>query len=294
MKAPFEIEWMGGAAEHHFRKARPGIEELPWGTLDVSDYPPEVALAARASWTESAYTEYKAVAAFSEVLSRLCEAQAPLDLIGMASSFVADEVVHVELCSRVAMELGGGVEKPVDFEALAVKPDPTRTPFERANEVVLRVSCIAEAFSSRMAVNAMRGATHPLTRAVYERIVADESLHYRLGGVYMEWASERMSDAERARLGKVALRALEGFAPMWRSPGARAHAPGQAAGKPSRPDAYAAGRRSATVEQVHELGWIETRVFKDQARDAVREVVIAPLMKYGIALPSEGVEALLA
>ena len=109
MKEPFELEWMGGPAEHHFRKARPGIDDLPWGTLDTSDYPPEVVLAARATWTEAAYTEYRAIAAFSAVLHGLCEAKAPLDLIGMASSFVADEVVHVELASRVAMELGGGV-----------------------------------------------------------------------------------------------------------------------------------------------------------------------------------------
>ena len=29
---------MGGAAEHHFRKARPTTEELPWGTLVPSEY----------------------------------------------------------------------------------------------------------------------------------------------------------------------------------------------------------------------------------------------------------------
>src|SRR5215472_9210527 len=101
MNEPFELEWLGGAAEHHFRRARPGIDDLPWGTLDTSQYPPDVVLAARATWTESAYTEYRAVAAFAAVLSALCEAKAPLDVIGMASSFVADEVVHVELCSRL-------------------------------------------------------------------------------------------------------------------------------------------------------------------------------------------------
>ena len=40
MKVPFELEWMGGAPEHHFRAARPGTDDLPWGTLDATRYAP--------------------------------------------------------------------------------------------------------------------------------------------------------------------------------------------------------------------------------------------------------------
>jgi hypothetical protein len=292
MKQPFELEWMGGPAEHHFRRARPGIEEMPWGTLDTSAYPPDVLLAARATWTEAAYTEYKAVAAFSEVLRALCEAKAPLDLIGMASSFVADEVVHVELCSRLAMELGGGVPRPVDFDALTVKADPARTAFERANEMVLRISCIAEAFSGKLAASALRSTTHPLTRAVLERIVADESLHYRLGGLYFEWASEQLEDAERIRLSAVAVRALGAFAPMWRDGPTGAQPP--AVARDEVAERSRAGRRRATLEQVHEIGWIESRLYKEQAHAALRDAVAQPLASYGIEIPEEQMRALLA
>ena len=31
---------MGGAAEHHFRKARPRTEERPWGTVEPTKYDP--------------------------------------------------------------------------------------------------------------------------------------------------------------------------------------------------------------------------------------------------------------
>lgn len=279
MSALFELEWAGGAAEHHFRRARPGIDELPWGTFDTASYPPEVLDAGRATWTDAAYTEYRAVAAFAEVIRALAEARAPLDILGMASNFVADEVVHVELTSRVAMELGGAVQKPVDFDALVVKPDPRLSAFQRANEIVLRISCIAEAFSGRMAVSAMRSTTHPLTRAVYERIVADESLHYRLGGIYFDWASELMDDEERARLSRVALTTLKGYGPRW---------------KGTASDAMRATRRTATIEQVHEIGWIETRFYKDQVRAAVRDAIVLPLASYGIEVPSREVDELLA
>jgi hypothetical protein len=275
MKRPFEIEWMGGAAEHFFRKSRPGIDEMPWGTLDTSHYPPDVVDAARATWTESAYTEYRAVAAFADVLRTMSAAAAPLDLIGMASGFVADEVVHVELASRMAMELGGAVERPVDYDALFPVAASELTAFQRCNETVLRVSCIAEALSGKMAVQSLRGATHPLTRAVLERIVSDESLHHRLGGLYFEWANESMDDAERERLKGVAVASLRGFAPMFAA----------------KRDAGSA-RYRATPEQVHEIGWIETRLYREQARVAVREAIVAPLASFGIEIPEHELTAL--
>src|ERR1700722_7044203 len=146
MKRPFELEWMGGAAEHHFRKARPGIDDLPWGTLDPSKYDPAAVDQARSSWTEVAINEYRAVASFAEVLRALVDVKAPLDLLGATSDFLADECAHVELASRLAMELGGAARQEVDLERFA--PGPVgRTPLERANDIILRVSCVAEAFS---------------------------------------------------------------------------------------------------------------------------------------------------
>ncbi len=282
MQELFELEWMGGAAEHHFRRARPGIEELPWGTLDTTDYPPEVVDAARATWTESAYTEYRAVAAFAAVLRAMCEAKVPLDILGMASAFVADEVVHVELASRVAAELGGGVARPVDFERLYVAPSPALSPLQRANELVLRVSCVAEAFSGKMAVSALRGTSHPLTRAVYERIIADESLHYRLGGVYFDWADDHLDDAERARLAGVAQETLRGLAAARGTPAARAQ------------DPHRGARQRATPEQVAAIGWIPSSTFRGHVAVAVREGIAAPLATHGIVIPEAFLAELLA
>jgi hypothetical protein len=278
VKELFELEWMGGAAEHHFRRARPGIDDLAWGTIDVSDLPPAVLEAARATWTRSCLTEYRAIAGFSEVLRALCEAKAPVDVIGMASSFVADEVVHVELASRMVMELGGGVPLQVDLDHLFGRANPRLTAFQRANEMVLRVSCVAEAFSGKMAVKSLYDDCHPLTLAVLKRIVADESLHYRLGGVYFDWASERMDDAERARLAAIALSDL---APYATRP------------DPQRKrDPMADGRSQATAAQIRTIGWIEARSFADDVRDAVVRGIVAPLASYGIVLDAAGVDAM--
>ena len=65
---PFELEWTGGPAAHHFRKARPEIDDLPWDTLDPRAYPPELVAAVRGSWTELAINEYRAFAFFGGML----------------------------------------------------------------------------------------------------------------------------------------------------------------------------------------------------------------------------------
>ena len=54
MKPPFEIEWLGGVAEKHFRRLRPSTCELPWGTLEPSRYPPVLVERARTMWTQVA------------------------------------------------------------------------------------------------------------------------------------------------------------------------------------------------------------------------------------------------
>jgi hypothetical protein len=268
LKELFELEWAGGVAEHHFRKARPGVLDMPWGTLKTADYPPDVLVAARATWTRSSLTEYRAIAGFSEVLRTMSEAKVPVDILGMAGDFVADEVVHVELASRMAMELGGGTPLETDLDHLFPRADMSLSAIERANEMVLRVSCVAEAFSGKMAVKSMESTTHPLTRAVLERIVADESLHYRLGGVYFDWVKEQLDDVERARLAKIALSCLK----MYATRGQKPH------------DPTAEGRSRATLDQIREIGWIEARLFAGQVRDAVYKGIVAPLAAYGIEI----------
>src|SRR5688572_27045691 len=74
----FAIEWMGGAAEHFFRRARPATDDIPWDSLDPAQYREPALTAARRVWTEVAISEYAAIAAFSLMVGTLAEARAPL------------------------------------------------------------------------------------------------------------------------------------------------------------------------------------------------------------------------
>lgn len=280
MERPFELEWWGGAPERHFRKVRPGVDDLPWGTLDPARYPPELVDRARVSWTEAAFNEYTTASTFASVLEAMLAARAPLDLIGMASDFIADEILHVELTSRVAMELGGGAPYLVDFDALAFPQGPSLDARARANELIVRVCCVGEAFSVPMLAGAMRSAAHPLTRGVLERIVKDEAPHAQLGWHYLEWASDEMADAERRRLAGAALDMVTRFAPYWQRLSSRVEG-----------GVTTEGYR---LEHVRELGWMESSDYARVAREAVRSDIVEPLARFGIVLPIDEVDALLA
>jgi hypothetical protein len=280
VKEPFQLEWLGGPAEHHFRRARPGTDDLPWGTIKVGDYPPALVAAARRSWTEVGIGEYRAVVAFTEVVRALALAKAPLDLVGMASDFLADECVHVELASRLAMDLGGGAPVEIDMVEIFPRPDPTLTPLQTANELVMRISTISEAFSGGTAVGSRNVAAHPLTRAIYDKILADEAHHRRLGVLYFDWAGELLDNAERARLTTVAAKTIEGLAPFWRR-----------RVSPVKDGKTAEGWR---LEQIHELGWLESLRLTALAREVVERDILPSLDALGIVVPAEDRARILA
>lgn len=265
MRSPFELSWLGGPSEGHFRAARPGVEDLPWGTLSPSRYPAPLLERARLAWTEAAYNEYCTAAAFAELVRAMLEANVPLDLAGMASDFLADEILHVELTSRVAMELGGGAPYEVDFDRLVTRPDPARMALERATELMVRVCCVGEALSVPMLSATMRETTHPLTRQVLERIVRDEAPHARLGWLFLEWRAGEIDAAERRHLADVAMRTLRLFSPFWQS---------------ADPELVV----HAAPELTSELGFMLGDAYRARIRKAAREEVIAPLCEHGIVL----------
>jgi hypothetical protein len=274
----FELEWMGGVAEHHFRKARPGIDDFAWETLEPAAYPAAAIEAAQQVWTDLALSEYAAIAAFSEVVNALALARAPLDLIGMTGDFLADEVRHVELASRLVMQLGGAAPRPFEPARLTAALAAGLTPLQRANELALRVGCIAEAFASATAAPIMRATTHPLVRAIYVSILRDEARHRRFGSLYFEWAGERLDAVERQRLAEVAASMLQCYAPLWRR-----HA--------QQPDSV---QSAVSHDHMHELGWIEPALYTPLAISVVRDQIVPGLRDIGVEIPSEVLDALLS
>src|SRR5260221_2390247 len=133
----------------------------------------------------------------------------------MASRFVMDELVHVELCARMAMELGGGTEIIHDPDALIVDPDPELRLLLRAADMIARCFCVGEALSIPLLRGTWKAARHPLPRAVLGRIVRDEAMHGTFGVAFLDWARSELSSEDCAYLGSQAERAIRVIKQQW-------------------------------------------------------------------------------
>lgn len=261
----FELELFGGAIERRFRRMRPEIEEMPWGTLDVKGIPEGDVILARKAWTGAAFQEHRTGVACAVALRALIEARAPLDLIAVATRFPLDEMVHVELCARMAMELGGGTEIVHDPAHLIVAGDPEVSPLARAAELVVRYFCVGEALSIPLLRGTWKAARHPLSRAVLGRIVRDEAAHGTFGFTFLDWAMPRLSADEITVTARHADVTIASVKQQWDSIRARP-------------------KRKAPPGPGDTLAWMESDAYLALAERSLREKVMAPLLARGVPI----------
>jgi hypothetical protein len=211
----FELEILGDAVERRYRRMRPEVAAMPWGTLDASKIPDDARIAARKAWTGAAFQEHRTGVACATALRALFECRAPVDLIALASRFPTDELVHVELCARMAMELGGGTEIQHDPNELVMDADDMLPPLLRAADLVVRFFCVGEALSIPLLHGTWRAARHPLPRAILGRVVKDEAAHGTFGFTFLDWALTKLGDEERQHIARAADRAIRGVRRQW-------------------------------------------------------------------------------
>ena len=258
----------GFARQLHQRELGDLEHGYPWESLDPSRYPAELVARARLGWTESAFNEFCTAAAMGQLVQAMGEARVPLDLWSLACRFPLEELIHIELCSRVAMRLGGGAPISYDPADLVYRLDPSLTARQRASELVVRLCCVGEALSFPLLSGAMRSAAHPLTRKVLEKIVQDEALHGKLGTWYLDWLQPELTLAERDRLAIAARHTLDTFEELWRPMQSRV--------------SDGVTSEGFLLSDVNELGWMEASAYQALARETVDRQVREPLAAYGI------------
>lgn len=262
----FELEMLGGTTERRFRKMRPEVEAMPWGTMDVSKAEEVDLVAARRAWTGAAYQEHRTGVACAITLKAMIEARAPVDLIAVASRFPLDEMVHVELCARMAMELGGGTEIIHDPSQMVLEPDPKLSPFMRAAECAVRFFCVGEAISIPLLRATWHVSSHPLPRAVMGRIVKDEAAHGIFGFTFLDWALPRLTEEDKAILGKNADLAIRFLYRQWD---------------------HTKKNRRAPKHDGDVLGWMKTDDYLALAAKSMQAQVIDPLEARGIPIGAQ-------
>lgn len=259
----FELELLGGATERRYRKLRPEVEQMPWGTMDLSRASESDLVAARRAWTGAAYQEHRTAVACAATLRALLEARAPIDLVAGASRFPLDEMVHVELCARMAMECGGGTEIRYDPDAVILDAEPEAPPLLRACELAVRFFCVGEAISIPLLRATWHAARHPLPRAVLGRIVRDEAAHGVFGFTVLDWAADRLGVSEREHLGKMADLGIDFLERQWQD---------------------LARRPVSAPHDGDVLQWMQTAEYLSLAKRSLERDVIRPLSRRGIPL----------
>jgi hypothetical protein len=202
------------------------------------------------------------------VLEALIAARAPVDLIALAARFPLDELVHVELCARLAMELGGGAPLLHDPARLAPGPLAEARPLLRAADLVVRVFCVGEAVSIPLLRGTWRAATHPLVRAVLGRIVKDEAAHGSFGFLFLDWAADQLTAEDLRTLAVAATETAAALVCGW-SPLAERK------------------KVDARSSSVHALGWMDTDAYLALAHGSLEACVVAPLRARGIDVDYE-------
>ena len=263
--ALFELEILGGATERRYRKMRPEVERMPWGTLNLESMSDEDRIAARKAWTSAAYQEHRTAVGVTAALRALLEANAPLDLVGLAARFPLDEAVHVELCARMAMEAGGGTEILYQPDAVVLDADRDLTPLMRAADLVVRFFCVGEALSIPLIRGTCKAARHPLPRAILSRILRDEAAHGTFGFLFLDWAEEKLDERDREVLAASADLAIAAVTESWDE----------------------IRRRPPTMNtDGNPLSWLDSDAYLKLAARSMNENVLRPLRERGIPVKS--------
>ena len=255
----FELGLFGGPLEHQYREMRPEVEAMPWGTVAASlhEYDDAVVHKARKIWTMAAFQEYRTGASVAFALQQLIDVRAPLDLIAVATRFPLDEVVHVELCSRLLHELGGAMTLMHNPDAMTPPIDEDLEPLVKCAETIIRVFCVGEAVSIPILRSSAHHSTHPLTKAILSRIALDEAMLGQFGWFFLDWCLEAFVEKERHYLKSAAHDEIGKLLQAW--------------------DRFA--EPSAADIAQDRLGWMNPKTYYQVAHQALDDAVIKPFVK---------------
>jgi hypothetical protein len=198
----------------------------PWpdfAAFERERYPLALRRAAALQWAGRARNEHGSVHQFSALMHALCEARAPIELLGALSRLVTDEVRHAELCSAMALacDPDGATRDPATFRwplprapwpaAPAARDDAPQDVWRWAADAVLTSCCLGETLSRPMLAAIATVATDAVVEAVAAQILRDENLHATFGWEALGWFYQRLGPEDRAWLDQQLPRHFAGF-----------------------------------------------------------------------------------
>jgi hypothetical protein len=165
----------------------------------------------RGAWEQMTLNEYRSQVGFTDLLHSMTRQGLSRDSLQTMERLTRDEVVHVELCRRVVVGLGGSDVIP--GEPAWVGLDDTLEPLEQVTDMVTTSLCIGESLSCALLGAAAKAARDPMVRAVLTRMTADESIHGQSGFHFLTTLLPAMTKRRRRWLeGRAEEAAEQAFA----------------------------------------------------------------------------------
>jgi hypothetical protein len=176
----------------------PGAPILPsLPEPQLAGFAPAARALAVEAWTLRAEEEHRSAAIFSALGAAVVVEGFALDLVGLVSGTVVDELRHAALCGELAQRFAASTPR-VRMARVKRRIESRPEPRLRALSILLIEGAVGETLSSAL-FNAGRHATiEPCSRAALAHIARDEARHARR--FWEALATLTLDDADLARL----------------------------------------------------------------------------------------------
>jgi len=236
---------------------RPG-EELQ------GEYEPRAVEIAILNWRQRMFHEHRSAQTFANLLPQLIEAESTLEYKTVVLRSSIDELRHAALCAQVVELLGGDSAAEGDLTPEAPTVHAGVSPREQALRNLLFVGCVSETVAVAMLTEERDMTTEPFVRRALTQLLADETLHARVGWAYLREEFPRLDADARARTTAYAVRALGYYE--------------QCIVASTLPGTFS----EAVLRDARRLGFSEPNNARAIAEQAIDEVVVPQLEEVGL------------
>lgn len=163
-------------------------------------YGDEAQQLARLNWLARMRQEHDSAAVFAGMLPQLVEAQCSLEMKAVVLRSAIDELRHAALCGQVARLLGGEPVVEADLMPRALPVHEGCSPRERIVRNVVFVSCISETVAVAVLSDEREHVREPHITRVLTQLAGDETLHARIGWIFLREQWPLLESDERERM----------------------------------------------------------------------------------------------
>ncbi|MFB6375329.1 MAG: ferritin-like domain-containing protein [Bradymonadaceae bacterium] len=229
------------------------------------DYSEKAVELARRNWRKRMVHEHDSAAVFTNLVPQMMAAEAPLDFKTVVTRCGLDELRHAGLCGQVVEFLGGEAEAEADLETRALPEHPDVDRFQAALRNVVFASCLSETVSMALLTAEREHVEEPFIDRVLKQLAGDESLHARLGWVYLAECIEAEPERSREALVDYLPVAFRGFENEMLGAMPLGNAPDE------------------LLEEARKLGFSESARARPILFDTIHEAILPRLQEFGLS-----------